>query len=96
MSVDQVGLAQVVFARMAAPHAWGAQWQEQQGTECLKRQAGCELYRYLVAMYAGSRPMTATDLCIIAYWAKESGAQGDVQKLSLDPKKHGGGITKSI
>eukprot|EP00959_Pyramimonas_sp_CCMP1952_P335015 7015407-Pyramimonas_sp.AAC.1 len=47
-------------------------------------------------MYAGSKPMTAADLCIVAFWAKQAGAQGDVQRLAMGPNHTGGQFQKHL
>eukprot|EP00959_Pyramimonas_sp_CCMP1952_P123617 2584234-Pyramimonas_sp.AAC.1 len=42
-------------------------------------------------MHAGSRPMTAKDLCAISWFCKEGGIMGDVAKYGLNPDCNTGG-----
>eukprot|EP00959_Pyramimonas_sp_CCMP1952_P470820 9497331-Pyramimonas_sp.AAC.1 len=37
-------------------------------------------------MHAESRPMTAKDMCVTAWWAKEAGSVGDATRLGMHPK----------
>ena len=71
-----------------AGESWGEDWQSEQLRAAERKQAGNDLFNYIVAMYAGSRPMTAKDACIISWFAKEAGCEGGVCDLALHPKKH--------
>lgn len=49
--------------------------------------ASSQLFDYIVTMKLANKPMTAKAACEIAYLACESGAQGDIEKLSVEPSK---------
>ena len=81
--------------RMAG-ELWGEDWQAEQLRAAERKQAGNDLFNYLIAMYAGSRPMTAKDACIISWFAKEAGCEGGVCDLALHPKNTGGTYQRKI
>eukprot|EP00959_Pyramimonas_sp_CCMP1952_P246215 5146436-Pyramimonas_sp.AAC.1 len=53
--------------------------------------ASSALYKYLLEMYAGSRPMTAKDVCSIAFFCKQAGMEGQTATLALNPGRNKGG-----
>ena len=75
---------------------WGADWHSQRLRAAERKQAGDDLFKYIVAMYASSKPMSAKDACIISWFAREAGCDGGVCDLAMHPKNATGNFHKHM
>eukprot|EP00959_Pyramimonas_sp_CCMP1952_P474345 9503294-Pyramimonas_sp.AAC.1 len=75
---------------------FGEAWERERDALQRRESAGGTLCEYLLSMYAESRPMTAKDVCILAWHAKHAGAIGTVCNLAMDPKNKGGSFQQHL